>query len=232
MLAATPLRMAHNLVHPAPSPAAFPFSQIAHQVITIGRDAEVYSEACPASHVYKVLSGTLRTAKLLADGRRQVGSFVFAGEWVGFDGGMTHFYAAEAVSEARLLSFARRDLERLMAEDRDAARIVEGVLCDSLAAAFERIVSLGRKSATERVASFLVDIEGRIAERSKGGFVLPMSRGDIADYLGLTIETVSRTLGDLRRRHIIQVEDAHHVRILDPSHLAVLAGEDAQRYCA
>ncbi len=222
-----------RVLHAVPQDTtAAPFPRIAHSLVTVARDGEIFPEASPATHVYKVLSGTLRTAKLLADGRRQIGAFVFAGEWVGFDGGSRHFYAAEAVTEARLVCFSRRDLERLMAEDREAARTIQEVLCGTLAAAHERIVALGRKTATERVASFLAAIEGRLAEGGKNGFVLPMSRGDIADYLGLTVETVSRTLGDLRRRHVIRIEDAHHVRIIDPTLLMALGGDEVRRYCA
>ena len=238
MFASAPARTAAPVLRAVPQDAmALPFPQIVHPPITVARDAEIFPEASPATHVYQVLSGTLRTAKLLADGRRQIGAFVFAGEWVGFDGGPRHFYAAEAVTEARLLAFARRDLERLMVEDRAAARAIQDVLCGTLAAAHERIVALGRKTATERVASFLADVEGRIGQgrvvqSGKNGFLLPMSRGDIADYLGLTVETVSRTLGELRRRHIIQIEDAHRVRIIDPTLLAALGGDEIRRYCA
>ena len=221
-----PLMLRAPMLRAVPRDAtAPPFPGIAHALVTVARDGEIFPEASPATHVYKVLSGTLRTAKLLADGRRQIGAFVFAGEWVGFDGGPRHFYAAEAVTEARLLRFSRRDLERLMAEDREAARTIRDMLCGTLAAAHERIVSLGRKTALERVASFLADIEEHLADDAKNGFVLPMSRGDIADYLGLTVETVSRILGDLRRRHVIRIEEAHHVRIIDPTLLRGLIPE-------
>ncbi len=226
-------RILPPMLRVAPQDAmGLPFPQIAHHLLTVARDAEIFPEASPATHVYKVLSGTLRTAKLLADGRRQIGAFVFAGEWVGFDGGPRHFYAAEAVTESRLASFSRRDLERLICEDHEVARTIQEVLCGTLAAAHEQIVSLGRKTATERVASFLADVEGRLPESGKGGFMLPMSRGDIADYLGLTVETVSRTLGDLRRRRVIQIEDAHQVRIIDPTLLAALGGDEMRRYSA
>jgi len=233
MFASASARTAAPVLRVVPQEAmTLPFARIAHPPITVARDTEIFPEAGPATHVYKVLSGTLRTTKLLVDGRRQVGAFVFAGEWVGFDGGPRHFYAAEAVTEARLLAFSRRDLERLMAEDQEAARAIQDVLCGTIVAAHERIVSPGRKTAMERVAGFLVDVEGRIAASGKNGFLLPMSRGDIADYLGLTVETVSRSLGDLRRRHVIEIADAHHVRIIDPAWLATLGGDEIRRYCA
>ncbi len=219
----------HAVPHEA---AALPFSRIAHPLISVARDGEIFPEASAATHVYQVISGTLRTAKLLADGRRLIGDFVFAGEWVGFDGGPRHFYAAEAVTDARLLCFSRRDLERLMAEDHEAARTIQAVLCDTLSAAHERIVSLGRKTAMERVAGFLVDVAERLGGSGKTGFVLPMSRSDIADYLGLTVETVSRTLGDLRRQHVIQIADVHQVQIIDRTSLAALGGDELRRYCA
>ncbi len=228
MLASASSRIMSPQLHVAPPP----FSHIPHQVVTSARESEIYAEGSAATHVYQVISGTLRTAKLLADGRRQLGAFVFAGEWVGFDGGPRHFYAAEAVTEARLLSFTRRDLDRLMAHDQDIARMIQDVLCGTLASAHERIVSLGRKTAIERVAGFLIDVEGRIDVRGKNGFLLPMSRADMADYLGLTVETVSRTLGELRRRHVVALEDAHHLRIIDATLLSELAGEEARRYCA
>ena len=210
---------------------ATPFPQIASHVLRVARDTELYAEGSPAHHVYQVLSGAVRTCKLLGDGRRQIGFFALPGDWIGLDAATRHLYAAEAVKTTVLLCFSRRELDALARTEPTAAQLVQNVLREGLAAAERRILMFGRKTAMERMASFLADMDARLAD-GRGCFTLPMARGDIADYLGLTTETVSRMLSELRRRRAIALEGTQSVRILDRAWLEGLSGEETPRYSA
>jgi CRP/FNR family transcriptional regulator, nitrogen fixation regulation protein len=172
------------------------------------RNAEIYGEGEPANHLYKILSGTARTYKILSDGRRQVSGFHLTGDIFGLETGDAHSLSAEAVSRCKVLVVKRSALVALAGRQYEVAREVWQVIGQEL----HRIQShslLLIRTARERVAAFLLEM----AERTSTGDVIevPMSRQDIADYLGLTIETVSRTLTQLENLRAIELSSRHRI---------------------
>jgi len=196
------------------------------RIMRVQRGREIYAEGDMADQLYKVISGTVRTCRLLPDGRRLVAQFALSGEFFGLDGVSHHRFFAEAVSDVVLVAFPRREINHWVERDPAVAQSWQAYTLEKLAAAQDRFILLGRRTATERVAAFLLDL----AERGRGpvGTVdLPMSRYDIADYLGLTAETVSRVLTNLRKSRIIGDQGCHRLRILDQDALQEQADEEA-----
>jgi CRP/FNR family nitrogen fixation transcriptional regulator len=149
------------------------------------------------------VSGAVRTSKLLSDGRRQIDAFHLPGDIFGLEAGEEHRFSAEALGDATVIAYRRCSLDTLASSDADFARQVVAAMMRSLQRAQDHMLLLGRKSAVEKIATFLLDL----AERSPcaGAIQLPMSRTDIADHLGLTIETVSRCLTQLERQGVIEL---------------------------
>jgi CRP/FNR family transcriptional regulator, nitrogen fixation regulation protein len=185
--------------------------------MTFRRNSEIYGEGEPADFVYKVLSGTVRTYKLLSDGRRQIGAFYLSGDVFGLDVGDEHAYSAEAITESKILVVKRNTLINLAARDSDVARELWKLTGHELERVQDHVLLLV-KSAQERVAGFLLEM----AERRHAGDTvqLPMSRQDIADYLGLTIETVSRTLSNLEHDATIELSNSRCIVLRNRSALA------------
>lgn len=175
------------------------------------RDAEIVGQGDPARYCYLVVSGCVRTVKLMEDGRRQVGEFLLPGDWFGWDALEEHDFAAEAVTSATLHRYPRRSLDALADCDGGFARQLRTLTAAQLRAARDRVLLLGRKTASERIASFLLEMADRTTADRQGSLELPMSRADIADYLGLTIETVCRGLTQLRQHGTIAVDRAQVV---------------------
>ena len=190
-----------------------------------GHDEEIYGEAEKALSFYKVVSGAVRTHKLLSDGRRQIGAFHFAGDLFGFEAGDVHRFTAEAVTDATVLVFKRRTLERLAARDLDVARWLWALTARNLDHAQEHMMLLGRKTATERVAAFLLEMDECM--QPAGSITLPMSRRDIADYLGLTLETVSRTMSQLQSEGAVELSGARQVTLHSRAKLRALGSEES-----
>ena len=164
---------------------------------------DIFAEGDRAAFFYMVVSGAVRTSKLLSDGRRQIDAFHLSGDIFGIEVGDEHRFSAEALGDATVIAYRRRSLDSLTSNDSAFSRQVVTAMMRSLERAQNHILLLGRKSAMEKIATFLLDLAGRISE---DGYVdLPMSRIDIADYLGLTIETVSRSLTQLEREGVIEV---------------------------
>ena len=190
-----------------------------------GAGATIFFEGDPADSVYTLTSGTLRLSKLLPDGRRQIAGFIFPGDFLGLTMEDEHAFTAEAITEAELCRFPRRRFDAFLDEHPHLERRLYLLAAHELAAARQQVVLLGRKTAAERVISFLLMLASRC--RKEGGVadrvVLPMSRSDIADYLGLRIETVSRELSALKAARLVQMTDTHTVRLLDPDQLEALA---------
>jgi len=176
--------------------------------MAFARNTEIYGEGEQADYAYKVVSGAVRTYRILADGRRQIGSFYLPGDVFGLEVGDEHAFSAEAVTESNVLVVKRSALVSLAARDSEVARDLWTLTGRELARAQEHIVLL-IKTAQERVAAFLLEM----AERRPAGdtIELPMSRQDIADYLGLTIETVSRTLTALENEAAIELPNSRRV---------------------
>jgi CRP/FNR family nitrogen fixation transcriptional regulator len=191
--------------------------------MSYGRDEEIYGEGEEAEFVYLVVAGAVRTYKLLSDGRRQIGAFHLEGDLFGFESGSLHRLSAEAISETTVLIFKRRTLEAVAARNLEVARKLWGLTARSLDHAEQHMLLLGRKTATERVASFLLEMQ----ERTQGSasINLPMTRRDIGDYLGLALETVSRALSQLKGEGTVELPDARHIRVQRRSKLQSLADE-------
>jgi CRP/FNR family transcriptional regulator, nitrogen fixation regulation protein len=182
------------------------------------RNSEIYGENEPADYFYKVVSGTVRTYKVLADGRRQVGGFYLAGDIFGLETGDEHAFSAEAIADCKVLVIKRSALVALAARDNALASQLWTVTGRELRRVQDHILLL-IKSAQERVASFLLEMAGRISADRTNAVELPMSRQDIADYLGLTIETVSRTLTQLESTAAIELSSSRRIVLRDRSAL-------------
>jgi CRP-like cAMP-binding protein len=161
--------------------------------------------------VFGVLAGALRTCRVLSDGRRQIMAFLLPGDWCWLEERLGHPTTVEAITEAQVVRLAQR---QLAATGTEGSGTMQQILHASLTAALDRNVTLGQKSARDKLASFLLDMSNRLAQ---GGpeLRLPMSRYDIADYLGLRSETVCRTLAQLAAAQVIAMPEPQHVRILD-----------------
>jgi CRP/FNR family transcriptional regulator, nitrogen fixation regulation protein len=170
-------------------------------------NSEIFGEGEPAEYLYKVISGSVRTYKILSDGRRQVGGFYLPGEIFGLEFADEHTLSAEPISDAKVLVVKRSALNALAGRDPSIAQQLFALTGRELHRVQDRILLL-IKNAQERVASFLLEM----AERASGNVVeLSMSRQDIADYLGLTIETVSRTLSSLETAAAIEVPTSRRI---------------------
>lgn len=177
----------------------------------LAKDEQIFAEGDRAAYFYKVMSGAIRTSKLLSDGRRQIDAFHLPGDIFGIESGEEHRFTAEALGTATVVIYRRCSLETLAASDGAFARQIVAAMMRSLERAQDHMLLLGRKSAMEKIATFLLDMAERIAEDDHVD--LPMSRTDIADHLGLTIETVSRSLTQLERQGVIELP-AHRRTIM------------------
>jgi CRP/FNR family transcriptional regulator, nitrogen fixation regulation protein len=184
--------------------------------MSFGRNAEIYGEDEPADYLYKVVSGTVRTYKVLADGRRQIGAFYMAGDVFGLEMGDEHTFSAEAISDAKVLVIKRSALVALAERDNEVARQLWALTGRELSRVQDHIMFL-IKTAQERVVGFLLEMAERAT--NNGALELPMSRQDIADYLGLTIETVSRTLTTLENAAAIELPSSRRIVLRNRSAL-------------
>lgn len=179
---------------PAPGQSLAGSIELMGAPMPFGRNAEIYGEDEPAEYLYRVISGAVRTYKVLADGRRQIGAFYLPGDVFGLETGDEHTFSAEAITDAKILVVKRSTLVALAQRDNDTARQLWTMTGCELQRVQQHVMLL-IKTAKERVVGFLLEMAERMPVGNQVD--LPMSRQDIADYLGLTIETVSRTLTDL-----------------------------------
>jgi CRP/FNR family nitrogen fixation transcriptional regulator len=182
------------------------------------RDQEVFGEGEPADHVYRVVRGAVRGFRVLSDGRRQIYDFYLPGDIFGIERGAEHRITAEALTDT-ILVVARRSALGHGSDGATAWRLWDLAMVE-LHRSHDHALSLGRRSAGERVADFLVDMAKRIGDGEHAE--LPMSRQDIADYLGLTIETVSRTLTQLQVSGLIELGGCRSIHLREPRALAEL----------
>lgn len=209
----------HSVVTPTatvlPSPAANPFAEITGHAGLIAsefsykKDEEIYGEDEPAEYVYQVISGAVRSYKLLSDGRRQIGAFHLPGDVFGLEFGSSHRLAAEAIIDTNVRLVKRRSLEQAASVDVAVARKLWTMTAGDLRHAEDHMLLLGRKTAMERVATFLLEMDRRLAVA--GMMALPMCRRDIGDYLGLTLETVSRALSQLHSQGVLGFSGARQI---------------------
>ena len=185
----------------------------------------VFCEGDPAGHVYKVEAGNVCIYKMLQDGRRQVIDFAFPGDLIGLGAVGEHLTNAQAISRTRLRPIPVKALHRAVGEDSRLGLKLLEILSYDLQASQELIVTLGQRSAEERFASFLQALSRRNQRNGENPseFVLPMTRTDIGDFLGLTIETVSRTFTKLKSIGLIEIDQGTTIRIIDNEQLKVLA---------
>lgn len=180
------------------------------------QDQEIFSEGELATKLYKVISGSVRTFKILHDGRRQIAGFHLKGDFFGLEAGDRYSVSAEAVSAADLIAMKRSTLFERAARNRSLFEKLLNITTGELSRAQAHALLL-IKSAQERVQDFLLDL----SERAESHEVvdLPMSRQDIADYLGLTIETVSRTLTLLEKAGLISLSSTRRITLNNRSAL-------------
>jgi CRP/FNR family nitrogen fixation transcriptional regulator len=186
------------------------------------RGAEIFGEAEPAEYLYQVIDGAVRSYKLLSDGRRQIGAFHLAGDVFGLENGEAHRFTAEAVVDTTVRLAKRASLANVAEHDATVARDLLNMTASSLRHAEDHMLLLGRKTALERVAAFLLEMDRRLT--AAGVMALPMCRRDIADYLGLTLETVSRALSVLHDKGILGFigQTQRQIVLLDRPKLAAL----------
>jgi CRP/FNR family transcriptional regulator len=186
----------------------------------------VFCEGDARTQVFRIEEGVVAVYKTLADGRRQIIDFAYPGDLIGLGVLGEHVLSAQATCPAKVRCLSAPALERMAEADAGLALKLYKSVCQELAAARSLLVSVGQRSAMERVAAFLVDLHRRTATSGSTTIVLSMRRSDIADLLGLTIETVSRTITKLREMGVIDIEQGGtRVNLRDFSRLAELANE-------
>lgn len=195
-----------NRSHSDAQARAFPGFTHLSAVTFYNEDAVIYAQGEDTGPLYLVEFGAVRTYRLTADGRRQISAFYFAGEVFGFEAGDEHHFYAESIERSGIRVL------RPTHGDRQADTVLPLAL-QSLIRAQEHLLVLGRQNAVERVAAFLLDLADR--QDSETHVDLPMSRADIADYLGLTFETVSRVLRKLKELRLIRLAATRQVEILN-----------------
>lgn len=195
----------------APPVGTLPFANSTHLTgspMPFARNEEVYGEGEPAEFIYQVVSGAVRTYKILNDGRRQICAFHLPGDVFGLEAADEHSFSAEAVSQSTILVIKRSTVTALAAKDPAMSRQLWNLTAGELQKMQDHVMLL-IKNAQERVASFLLQMAKRMPAANE--IELPMSRQDIADYLGLTIETVSRTLTQLETQATIALPSSRRV---------------------
>ncbi len=175
--------------------------------------------------VFTVTSGALRRIRVLPDGRRLVAGFLMPGDFIGFSGASHYRHSIEAISDSVLCSFSQASMRGLCETYSGLERELLERACVELDVTRNNLMALARMTPPERLAGFLLDMAARRQRQGQGGnqLVLPMTRADIADYLGLTVETVSRSFTKLRQDGLIAASDPHHIEVLDSRRLQALA---------
>tara|TARA_R110002110_G_scaffold91244_4_gene237198 strand:+ start:3191 stop:3925 length:735 start_codon:yes stop_codon:yes gene_type:complete len=193
--------------------------------ITAECGAVLYHEGDDAKHVYNVTSGCIKLHKMLPDGRLQIIGFMFEGDYLGMPQTPHYRSTAQAVDDVKLCRFRLNEFRTLAEEQPELGRRLFDMARTEIDAAGEQMLLLGRKTAKERLASFLLHLSEGQARRGRPSnpVALPMNRGDVADYLGLTIETVSRTFTAFRKSGLIDLPDKSHAFLKDPDGLLAIS---------
>ena len=209
-----------NAIPPtAPVHGCFGAMEAMGSQMRFGPNEEIFGETEPVEYMYKVTKGAVRTYKILSDGRRQIGGFYLPGDIFGLEVGEEHQFSAEAINDVTVLVVRRSVIVSLAERDCDIARELWSFTGRELNRVQEHLLLLV-KTAQQRVASFLLEMSARLA--ATDAIELPMSRQDIADYLGLTIETVSRTITQLASEQSIGLPSARRIVLRNSSALRQL----------
>jgi CRP/FNR family transcriptional regulator, nitrogen fixation regulation protein len=190
------------------------------------RGQEICSQGHLADFWFRLVSGTARHCVVRADGRRQIIDLLLPGDFFGFTTAHEYDFAVEAVAEGTTVaSFPRQRLEELADSDPQLAREIRQVAFETLSRLQTQLLTLGRVTALEKVSSFLLELASRSSDDSSDNVVLPISRYDIADYLALSVETVSRSLTGLKTRGVIRMLGTRIVKIVDRDALDEAEGQ-------
>lgn len=210
--------VARTLARPANDDAADALERMGVRM-NFAKDEEIFAQEEEADRIYRVVSGVVRTSRLSSDGRRQIGEFYYPGDLFGLEPGDEHRFSAEALGDCVILVLKRTALLNV-ARDPELQHLIWGATTRELERAREHLMLLGRKTACEKVATFLVDV----CRRQGGGSAeLAMSRQDMADYLGLTIETVSRMVSQLQASALVEFAGCRRFRITNTAAMERLA---------
>ena len=193
------------------------------------RNETIYGEGESARFIYRVVTGAVRKCRHMPDGRRQIMEFRLAGEFFGLLETEEYMLTAEALGDTVVIAYPRSQIARLGDENPELRHYLSKMLCARFVASQNHLVMLGRQTAQERLASFLVELIDHNHTDDGDMLELPMNRQDIADYLGLTIETVCRLLSAMKRQRLVTIPDLHHLQIADVEALRDLSlGEDVE----
>ena len=196
----------------------------AHGVtVHFARNETIYAKGDEARHSYRVIEGAVRLSRIFADGRRQIVNFFLPDETFGIELAAEYSATAEAVGDVVALRCPRLCISALTEGDPDISQKRLAMFAKSLAAAERHVAMLGHQSAKERVASFFLALETQRRSDDSHTLDLPLSRQDIADYLGLTIETTCRALSELKRQNIIATPSRRRLIIRDLAGLQAIA---------
>ena len=182
------------------------FAQLKGSILRIERGAVIVAQGDPADYCYVIVAGCVRTVGLMQDGRRQIGEFLVPGNLFGWEALDEYGFGAEAVTRATLRRYTCRSLENFARQDRGFATRFRALAASTLRQREGHLFLLGRMTASERIARFLLQMADRISGDVSIRIELPMSRADIADYLGLTTETVCRGLTEMQRQGVIVID--------------------------
>jgi len=208
-----PLAPRKNLSEPeAFLPASVPMN--------FGRNAEIFAEGEAAGYVYKLVSGVVRVSQLLPDGRRQISAFHLPGDMFGFEIDDVHHASAEAIVPVKVVAFKWHSLLSASASSAFVHELLNRTMT-TLRQTQDHLLLLGRKNALERLAAFLLEMVKRSGNERVLDLAMP--RHDIADYLGLTLETVSRMFAELKEDGIVRLESARRVHLVDLARLKAMA---------
>jgi CRP-like cAMP-binding protein len=204
--------------------------QVLHRIgskLRFDRGETIFSEGDPAEFAYRVLKGAVRLCKHMVDGRRQIAQFLLPGDFFSFMELSEHSFTAEAVSDTTLICYPQRQIERLGEERPSLRKRFSALLSRRVRDIQNHLVILGRQTAKEKVASFLLLLIEHQGSDEQTLLDVPMSRQDIADYLGLTIETVCRVLSAMKRDGLVDIPSLHELAVNDVDALYALAdGEE------
>ena len=181
------------------------------------RKSQIIREDDPADHVYEVVSGTVCACKMLREGRRQIAGFYFAGDIIGLESAKKYSVAVEAITNAKVRIFKKQAVTALASSNLEVADRLLALTARELARKQDHLLLLLSTTAEERIIRFLVEMVQRTSPRDDDLIDLPMARRDIADYLGLTLETVSRILWDFERRGAIEISGRHSIVLRNQS---------------